>query len=70
MFTVKVYRSHGSQEFHGCEKFSIDAESPVEIALFTRGVGWETVRFERTDAVFVENLMGKTVVAIRPPRQD
>lgn len=70
MFTVKVYRSHGTTEVHGCEKFTLDSESPVEVAIFTRGIGWETVRFERSDTVFIENLGGKTITAVRPPRAD
>lgn len=70
MFTVKVYRATGITEVHGCEKYSLDSESPVEVAIFTRGIGWETVRFDRADTVFIENLSGKTITAVRPPRAD
>lgn len=71
MFTVKVYRGHGSTDVYSCERYTLDSESPVAIALFTRGIGWETVEFDRQrDTVFVENLMGKTIHALRPPRAD
>lgn len=70
MFTVKVIREQGTTDVHGCEKYSMDSESPVRLSIFTRGVGWEFVDIGRGDSVFIENVGGKTVHSIRPPRHD
>lgn len=68
IFTVKVYRS-GVLSTYGCDRYDVDTESPRQLALFTRGTGWETVPLEARDEVYIENLAGRTVHAIRPPRE-
>lgn len=67
MFTAKIYR-RGQLTVYACDRYEVDVESPQSLSVFSRGGGWEVIALEPTDEVFIENLGGRTVHAIRRPR--
>lgn len=67
VFTVKRYR-RGKLDGWTCDSFQLDAESPRAIELFVKGQAVTVVDIAPEDSLFVENVAGRTVHAVRPPR--
>lgn len=69
MFVVKHYQRNGLVAVCGCDSYEYQAESPLRMDLFHKVHGASVIDIADGDSVFVENLAGKTVTAIRPPRE-
>lgn len=67
MLTIKHYA--GSElTVYSCDRYTRQAEGADALSLYSKAGGWETVPVEPGDAVYVENLHGKTIDSIRRPR--
>lgn len=64
MFTVKHFPLHGPRRVLACESFEHDQDAGI-VHLNRPD---EDLELEPGDTVFMENMHGKTVYAIRPPR--
>lgn len=65
MFTVKHYKREGKVvSISGCDSYELLGTHRVE--LFTRGVGVTVIEVAPEESLFVENIAGKTITAIRP----
>lgn len=65
MFVAKHYQD-GKVYICTCDSYEHDTESPTRVDMNHRVNGPTTFYILPGDSVFIENLAGKTVTAIRP----
>jgi hypothetical protein len=66
MFVVKHYRNDGTILVATCDSYEVDTtRSPHRITTYARPAGPVHLDPVQGEAVFVENLLGKTITAIR-----
>lgn len=70
MFTVKHYRRSGSLQVTACDGYELHPNEPNMVLLQKRAEGYVRLEFEPDESVFIENLHGKTITALRPKRPD
>lgn len=63
MFTVKHYRHDGITAVSSCDSYEVKGS---EVTTFIRSVEYAVIEVGPRDSLFIENIAGKTVTAIRP----
>lgn len=62
MFTVKHYKRDGTMAVSACDSYE---RKENKLTLFSRGIGNTEVEVAPDEAMFIENVVGKTITAIR-----
>ena len=65
MFTIKHYNRRGQAQVRSCDSYSYDPADPSRMVLSMRGGERVVINIAPDEEVFIENMHGRTVTAIR-----